>query len=128
MPYICEVIYQDLYSDHKGMTKGGSIHLSHWPAPTTRLEDDFAELVGRELVFIATVIRRYKSEANLPLGSSLALVHLATEDEKLGSELRNAMADLMSITRAQRIEVGEVLPDDLLRLESIGTACVAIQP
>jgi valyl-tRNA synthetase len=128
LPYVCEVIYQDLFSGQGRPGAAKSSHLTQWPAPDPALEDNYAEFVGGILVSVATAIRRYKSEAKLPLGASLAQVQLATEDDRLATALREAVADLKSITRAQHIEISGGLPQESLTLVSDGIIRVAIQP
>jgi len=48
-----------------------SIHLSDWPVADPALESNDAETLGRVLVEIATAVRRFKSERNLPLGTEI---------------------------------------------------------
>jgi len=113
-PYITEEIYQSLIkteamgtSDGKGKLGAASIHLTPWPEAEGALEDEAAEAVGVKLVEIATAVRRYKSDHNLPLGCELTRVKLAIAEHDLASVLRSAAEDLTSITRALSIEVSE---------------------
>jgi valyl-tRNA synthetase len=113
MPYITEEIYQ-------GLSLGGkeveSIHLSDWPNPDPAFKDSKAEEQGKTLIAIATVVRRYKSQRNLPVGFQLSRLQLATMDTSSLEFLENALDDLTSITRADQIDfVNEISPD----LESV---------
>jgi valyl-tRNA synthetase len=111
LPYVTEEIYQgigDQRAGDRGIGDRGSIHRQSWPVPDPALEDDAAEGVGQTLVEIATAVRRYKSERNLPLGSELNRVQLAAVDgNDPGLEaLRSSVEDLKSITRAREIAFG----------------------
>ena len=76
------------------------------------------EEVGAVLVGIATAVRRYKSERNLPLGSELAVLALVAGEPALAAALQRAEADLMSVTRARQVQVTRQLGAGL---ETIGT-------
>jgi valyl-tRNA synthetase len=101
-PYVTEEIYQGLFAASDGAR---SIHLSSWPIVNPDLLDPAAIETGERLVEIATAVRRYKSERSLPLGSELERLQLATNEEELAEQLRQAIPDLSSITRASLIEV-----------------------
>jgi valyl-tRNA synthetase len=108
-PYITEEIYQSLFRGKTdlGQQTAVSVHLSTWPEGDPGFIDDRAEAVGAKLVEIATTIRRYKSEHNLPLGGELSRVQLAVAEHDMVAALRLAVEDLRSITRAREIEVNE---------------------
>ncbi|RPI20897.1 MAG: valine--tRNA ligase, partial [Chloroflexota bacterium] len=112
LPYVTEEIYLGLFASSDSQpSERVSIHSSSWPAPDERLEDDQAEKMGEILLAVATAVRRYKSEHNLALGTGLNRLQLATVDPAHAHALRESTADLMSITRASRIElVGELDP------------------
>ena len=101
MPYVTEAIYQGLLETEN------SIHRSAWPVADERLLDEEAERAGDLLVEIATAVRRYKSESGLSLGSELARLHLATAERSLATLLAQAEPDLVSVTRARQITVGD---------------------
>ncbi len=122
LPYVTEEVHQGLFAG----PAGSSIHRAAWPTADERLEDDAAEATGEALVAIATAVRRYKSEHNLPLGSELALLQLAPPTAALASALRAAEADLMSITRARRIEIAESVDPALQAVPAEGAAAVAL--
>jgi valyl-tRNA synthetase len=115
LPFITEEIYQSLFINHgksllgsrDGQMAFSSIHKINWPVPDRSLEDENAENVGEILVEIATAVRRYKSEHNLPLGTELNRLQLALADSEasLARTLQEANADLLSITRARMIEI-----------------------
>ena len=58
------------------------------------------------LVEVGTAVRRYKSEHTLALGAPLQRVHVATQDAALAALLREAQADIASVTRARQVEIG----------------------
>lgn len=100
LPYVTEEIYGGLFAED-----GESIHTSTWPSVDARLLDDRAETHGNHLVEIATAVRRYKSESNLSLGAPLYRLHLAVRNRALSLILKEAEADLMSITRARHVDI-----------------------
>ncbi len=106
-PYITEEIYQNLLQNESGIGQYSavSIHLTRWPEVEAALEDLTAEAIGESLVEIATAVRRFKSEHNLPLGSELSRVKLAIVDPSQVELIHAAVEDLMSITRARSIEI-----------------------
>jgi valyl-tRNA synthetase len=136
LPYITEAIFQGL-SDNVSLAAGSdrqktqiptSIHLESWPVADPALEDDSAEMVGQTLVEIATAVRRFKSERNLPLGADLNRVQLAaveaTSPEVAGRllpALQEAVTDLKSITRAREIAIhaGPLVENEYARLDKL---------
>jgi valyl-tRNA synthetase len=96
LPYVTEAIYQGLFSSD-------SIHRSQWPQVRQNWRDKTAEAAGDVLVEIATVVRRYKSEAGLSLGAEIGRLYLAVDDNELAAVLQQAEADISSITRAREI-------------------------
>jgi valyl-tRNA synthetase len=125
LPYITDAIYRGLFSAAEGAER--SIHATAWPLPDPRLEDDSAEAVGEALVEIATAVRRYKSEHNLPLGSEINRLQLASSHPELALALQNAQADLHSITRARRVELVDRLDAALANISSNGVITAAIE-
>ncbi len=128
LPYVTEEIYGGLFASPAEANT--SIHTSAWPAPKPEYEDAPALEFGRLLVEIASAVRRYKSEHNLPLGNELgrlqlALVHTSPD---LEDRLRRAFPDLASITRACQIELAPELDLALERLVSPAAVYLAIQP
>ena len=113
LPYITEAVYRELFAEDEGHA---SLHAASWPAPDSALEDEQAARFGETLVDIASSVRRYKSESNLGLASGLDRVQLSTPDERLAARLHAAEADLISVTRAQAIEIVENLAPDLKEL------------
>lgn len=111
LPFVTEEIYQGLFlGKETGLDAGDapvSIHTSRWPKPDSAFEDEAAEKMGEVLVEIATSVRRYKSEHNLPLSSELHRLQLTVSETGAAAVLREAQADLNSITRARRIEILE---------------------
>jgi valyl-tRNA synthetase len=122
LPYATEEIYQHIYRSNDA----ASIHLSLWPTPTTRFEDDAAEAFGDTLVAIATAVRRYKSEHNLSLGTEIALLQLVTDNGQLSDLLCAAIPDIRSITRAQQIKVGPPVDETLEVVTFDGNIRVAL--
>ncbi|MBN2147274.1 MAG: valine--tRNA ligase [Anaerolineales bacterium] len=106
LPYVTEEIYQGVASLQDDVNRPSlSVHQSYWPKADTDLEDAQAEALGIILVEIATRVRRYKSERNLPLGMALSRVKLAVVDPDLVVTLQLAEDDLKSITRADQVLV-----------------------
>ncbi|HZS76090.1 MAG TPA: valine--tRNA ligase [Ktedonobacteraceae bacterium] len=104
LPYITDEIYCALFAAQEGKQ---SIHISSWPEWNEDFISDEAEAAGETLIEIATAVRRYKSEANLSLGAELELLQLTTAEPQVAQMLEQARADLRSVTRARRIEIGD---------------------
>ena len=102
LPHITEAVYLGLFASQEGRP---SVHVSAWPEPTPSWRDLRAEQAGELLVQAASAVRRFKSEHNLPLGSELDRVQLCLESSEPVDLLRQADADLKSITRARQIEI-----------------------
>jgi valyl-tRNA synthetase len=110
LPYVTEEIYRGLFAGIEGQT---SVHVSAWPVADARLKSAEAEVAGEALVEVATAVRRYKSEHTLALGAPLERVHVATDDVALAALLREARADIASVTRARQVEIGRELDPTL---------------
>ena len=123
LPYITEVIYQGLFAEQEG---SASIHRARWPIADESLIDARAEAAGEALIEVATAVRRYKSERSIPLSTELERLYLAAEDAALTAVLRDAVADLSSITRTRRVEIGERLDVGLERIKSEGVLEIAL--
>ncbi len=123
LPHVTEEIYQGLFAVREGLP---SIHIAHWPAPDVSLEDAAMEEIGAVLVGIATDVRRYKSEHSLPLGTELALLQLATNEQALLDALQDAEADLMSVTRARRVQIVRQLDSELEAVSTESSVAVAV--
>ncbi len=123
MPHVTEEIYRGLFTS----APDDSVHCSRWPAADAQLEDEGAERIGQALVEIATAVRRYKSEHNLPLGTELDRLHLATKREDLAAALRQARTDLRSVTRAREVEVRDTLAEEMKRIPAAGEAEIALE-
>jgi valyl-tRNA synthetase len=121
LPYVTEEIYRHLFS-----ADGASVHTSCWPAPDESLEDDWIEWVGEALIEAITAVRRYKTEHGLALSAELVCLQLATPDAKLAEALQAGLADIMSITRAKRVEIKEQLDAEFEVLKTEGIIAVAL--
>ncbi|HZD10207.1 MAG TPA: valine--tRNA ligase [Candidatus Binatia bacterium] len=110
LPYVTDTIYNGLWPAE------GSLHRSPWPDVEMRFVDKEAESIGETLVAIAAAARRHKSESNMSLGAELRHLHLTIVDAALAQRLRQAEPDLISITRAQKLSVGNQDRPDLLKI------------
>jgi valyl-tRNA synthetase len=126
LPFVTEAIYQELFAKRENAVDGSqrkapavnSIHKSQWPAAEVLPEDSQTEKLGALLIDIASAVRRYKSERNMPLGNELYQVKLAsvaddTVDDELSAVitcLADAVPDLQSVTRARTIVITDRLP------------------
>ena len=117
LPFITETLYQALFVPIEGE---GSIHTSRWPIANESLLSATADAAGEALIEIATAVRRYKSESNISLGTELKRLQLATTDASIARMLEEARADIMSVTRARRVEVKESLDADLEEVKAEG--------
>jgi valyl-tRNA synthetase len=123
LPHVTEEIYRELFAAVEGTD---SIHKARWPLADESLVDTAAEDAGDAVVNIATAVRRYKTKHQLHMGAELERLQIATRDAALGKELREANADIRSITRAKQVEVREHLDDDLEIIGDTGTVAVAL--
>lgn len=114
LPYVTEEIYQSMFAAAAGVA---SIHRASWPHTEERWLDDNMLYLGEALLEIATAVRRFKSDHNLSLGTELAHLHVRTADPLLQDGLQASTADLLSITRAKALHVGDGAG---LGLEKIG--------
>lgn len=123
MPFVTEEIYRHAFAARDGSP---SIHTAQWPEPDPRLEDAQAEELGGYLIELATAVRRFKSEHNLPLGSELLGLQLATGEPELAERLAQAASDLKSVTRARRIDIYPELQPGINPLATDGRVRAAI--
>ena len=100
LPYVTEAIYGGLFAATDGAP---SVHRAAWPAAGVRFDDAAALAAGDALLDIATAVRRYKSDHGLSLGAELAALRLPDAPPELAAALREATADLLSITRARAL-------------------------
>jgi valyl-tRNA synthetase len=105
-----------------------SIHTSSWPRPDPVLEDAHAIELGEILVEIASTVRRYKSENNLPLGSELDRLQLACSEPGLAQDLEQASTDLMSVCRVRQMHIDERLGSGSIVLKPSGKVAIAVIP
>jgi valyl-tRNA synthetase len=122
-PHVTEQIYQELFNPTPWEN---SLHRSSWPTTSETLIDEAALAAGEALVEIATAIRRYKSERSISLATELKQLQIATADENLANLLREATADIMSVTRAAQVEIVPILNPDLEVLSTDGAVSLAI--
>jgi valyl-tRNA synthetase len=138
-PHITEAIYQAIFlhedwleEARKGNWPGGvgwkSIHTSRWPEPDVSLQDEQAEQIGEYLIEIASAVRRYKSENNLSLRTELNRLQLSVKEPHLAVAFQDASSDLMSITRAKRVDVVAEMDAGMLSLGLAGEVGAAITP
>lgn len=109
MPYITEAIYRELFA---GVGEVGSIHRAAWPIPDGRFSNVAAIEAGNVLLDIATTVRRFKSERNLPLGAELDRIDLAIPSPALHSAILAAEDDLLSLSRARVIVFIDAMESD----------------
>jgi valyl-tRNA synthetase len=127
LPFVTDEIYEVLFSTRDGAT---SIHVSRWPEPDPRFEDEASEALGETLLAIATAVRRYKSENSLSLGTEIAHLQLFTDDDKLSAQLREAHGDLGSVTRARQITIEPKTVEDfeMITITSDGAVGMILSP
>jgi valyl-tRNA synthetase len=121
LPFITDRLWRALFA---GETGQASIHTSAWPEAGAAAAQDAAAqgaahdavAFGEHIIAVATAVRRYKSEHALSLGSPLARLEIATQDEALARMLETAVVDLESVTRAQVVRIGQELPAGLCLL------------
>lgn len=123
MPYVTEEIYRGMFAALEGRP---SVHTAPWPAADERFINDEAEQLGEALVEVATAVRRYKTESNIPLGQALPGIQIASGDSGLLDALHGTEPDLISITRALRVEIGRRIDPALETVKAEGAIQVAL--
>lgn len=115
LPYITDALWMELFAEEDP----SSIHQSTWPGReqveslSGLLDLTSGDLeLGELLVAAAGAVRRFKSEHSLSLGANVTLLKLSTADQQQACSLEAAVPDLMSVTRANLIEVGERRNED----------------
>jgi valyl-tRNA synthetase len=136
LPYITEEIYLSLFATPE--EEPATIHTSTWPVADPRFDNPTWLEFGSILVTIATAVRRYKSEHNLPLGFALGRLQLAlangaveriTLDPAIIKDwLAAAIPDLISVTRAERIEITDQLEPGLVTILDEAPIRLGIDP
>lgn len=123
LPYVTEAVYQALFAAEEGIS---SVHVAKWPGVDASLADSEAEGFGETLVAVASAVRRYKSEQNLGLSTRVERLQIAAADARVAELLREAGDDLMSVTRADAIEVVEQLTMNVRELPISGDIRVGL--
>lgn len=123
LPYITEKIYQELFREQDGAK---SLHLSRWPQVDERFASDESLSVGEMLIEVATAVRRYKSDHQLSLMTEIKRLQIVGQTE-LARHLHEAEADLMSVTRASRVEVVAMLDETLIPVQANGMVKIAVE-
>jgi valyl-tRNA synthetase len=123
LPYVTEEIYRALFAAGE---ETASIHRADWPVADETLIDELAEAVGDAIVDIATAVRRFKTENQLHLGAELERLQVAARDPALCEALRQATADIRSVTRSRRIEVSKQLDGEMVIIEDTKAIAVAL--
>ena len=116
LPYVTEEIYGELFARVEGVY---SVHTSRWPNADESLMDPKAEKIGQMLMAVATAVRRYKSEAGIPLGRQLSRLQVIVEVADMTAEVEDTRADIASVTRAESVEFGSE-PDFSLEVIEAG--------
>ncbi len=124
LSHVTEEIYLALFAEKESTD---SIHRSFWPIAIDRLNDSNAEAMGKIMVEIATAVRRYKSNANISLGSKIEMLIIWPQDQSLVDELHAAKIDLQSITRATQIIIGREHSSNTFDLLTDGPCEIAIK-
>lgn len=101
MPFVTDEIFRLLRT---GETRG-SIHVASWPELGDPVKSDRVDSFAEEFLSVAGTIRRWKSEQSLSLGSSFSLLEVVvSETEGLIEEWVQSESDLLSVTRADRVD------------------------
>lgn len=109
LPYVTEAIYRGMFAS--GETE--SIHRSAWPDDAGRWIDAEADSLGERLIEIASAVRRFKTERQLPLATELQTLQIAVSDPATAEGLRGGLLDLTSVTRARSVVVVDALDTGL---------------
>ena len=118
IPYVTEEIFQLMFRRNEAEI---SIHLTEWPEIREEMINSEADSIGEVLVEIATTIRRYKSEKQLPMSTPLDLIKITMPFSTVLSDLQTCIPDIKSVTRASSIElegsIEQVSPNITVHIE-----------
>lgn len=101
LPFITDSLYQLLFSH----LSESSIHQSSWPKIEPEWESKEYQEFGFVLLEFASIIRRYKSEHNLSLGSPLSGIIIIPGQKKWSELIEKTTTDLISVSRAEKIMI-----------------------
>jgi valyl-tRNA synthetase len=104
LPHVTDVIFQDLFSAGEGKK---SIHIEGWPKGQWIDMDEDYQAFGEMVCQVLTSVRRYKSEKKLPLSTKLEILQMKVERKARVRLVEESKIDLMSATRAEKVEVVE---------------------
>lgn len=126
LPYVTEEIYLALFAAQE---QRKSLHLASWPEAQLAWVSEQAEAEGEILISVATAVRRYKSESGLSLGTEIGRLLLSTREAGLAAMLEAARLDILSVTRAQDLYIGEqlVLGDTALLWQQDGLLTISLE-
>jgi valyl-tRNA synthetase len=124
LPHVTEEIYGKVFATGEEFS---SIHQSEWPVVTEELVDAGAEETGALLVQIASAVRRYKSNANLSLGTELSSLVVSGANKEQQNDIHLAESDLLSITRANELLFLEGDTSESEELAVLGSICIAVR-
>ncbi len=126
MPHVTEAIYLNLFRSKEA---ADSIHTTSWPKREEAFYDQAALDAGEVLIQISSIVRGFKSQRGLSLGTPLQRLSLRVEDESLRALLMRAVPDLKSVTRAETIKMVTTFELDTAVFELFeGHLAVGISP
>ncbi|HEY1350610.1 MAG TPA: valine--tRNA ligase [Ktedonobacteraceae bacterium] len=126
LPYVTEQLYLGLFAATEGPR---SLHLTRWPQASADWASEKAESAGELLLEVVTAVRRYKSAAGLSPGAALQRLRFCTCQADLTALLNAARRDLLSVTRATGLDIGEnlALAETLPLFRREGVLSVALE-
>lgn len=123
LPYVTDAIYQALFAEVDGAT---SIHVSQWPCVAEHFVDECLDQFGDTLIEVASTVRRFKSDRQLPLTTELAQLQVVCSDAETQLLWAGASADLKSIARAKVVDYSTKVGMGLTVILETETLTVAV--
>ena len=111
MPFICEEVNSLLFEDSKALSS-----MNTWPEEEELYSNEEAVEIGNAAVALLDKVRRYKSEQQLSIKSTITKLSIASGD--LSTELlKEVKLDIANVTNAEILEfcdeLGDFIEDDM---------------
>jgi valyl-tRNA synthetase len=125
IPFVTETMYQELYKSHE---KAESLHATKFAMYRTPFVFDASAVSVAKIIYIASTVRKLKTEVQLSLKTPLSELVIHTQDAALVLILQKNETMLRGITQAHKIvyKVGDATPSNALTRNTDETISILI--